>query len=109
MTEALFIYGTLGPGKPNEHIMQEIGGEWHPAKVKGHLVNEGWGAEQGCPGIIPSPEGEWVNGHVFVSENLARHWRYLDSFEGEEYQRVKVNVLKHDGDVCVAYVYALKP
>lgn len=26
MTERLFVYGTLGPGRPNEHVLRDIGG-----------------------------------------------------------------------------------
>ncbi|KAB0733677.1 gamma-glutamylcyclotransferase, partial [Pseudomonas aeruginosa] len=24
--QRLFVYGSLGPGRPNEHLMQKIGG-----------------------------------------------------------------------------------
>ncbi|GMM83898.1 hypothetical protein [Pseudoalteromonas sp. MTN2-4] len=49
--ERLFVYGTLAPGKPNEHILQEVEGEWLPATVKGELHQTGWGAELGFPAI----------------------------------------------------------
>lgn len=39
--ERLFVYGTLCPGRPNEHVMQKIGGEWLPARVKGRLIKAG--------------------------------------------------------------------
>ncbi|KAB0731143.1 gamma-glutamylcyclotransferase, partial [Pseudomonas aeruginosa] len=26
--QRLFVYGSLGPGRPNEHLMQKIGGQW---------------------------------------------------------------------------------
>lgn len=26
--ESLFVYGTLGPGRPNAHILENIGGTW---------------------------------------------------------------------------------
>lgn len=25
--QRLFVYGSLGPGRPNEHLMQKIGGQ----------------------------------------------------------------------------------
>jgi gamma-glutamylcyclotransferase (GGCT)/AIG2-like uncharacterized protein YtfP len=28
MTEKLIVYGTLGPGRPNEHVLKAIGGVW---------------------------------------------------------------------------------
>ena len=49
--QKLFVYGTLGPGKPNEHILKNIGGTWKKAYVWGELFEEGWGADMGCPGI----------------------------------------------------------
>lgn len=107
MSDALFVYGTLGPGKPNEHIMLAIGGEWFAGRVKGHLVNEGWGAEQGCPAIIPAQDGEWVEGHIFVSNNLSAHWQQLDDFEGSEYTRTLVEVDMENADNYQAYIYAL--
>ncbi|MDO6673900.1 MULTISPECIES: hypothetical protein [Cobetia] len=39
----LFIYGTLGPGGPNEHVMLDIGGSWTPGTLKGRLEAAGWG------------------------------------------------------------------
>jgi gamma-glutamylcyclotransferase (GGCT)/AIG2-like uncharacterized protein YtfP len=43
----LFVYGTLGPGRPNEHVMQKIGGAWEAASLKGCLIQAGWGADMG--------------------------------------------------------------
>ncbi|MCT7653989.1 hypothetical protein MBH78_02755 [Oceanimonas sp. NS1] len=30
MTTRLFVYGTLGPGRPNEHVLTAIGGSGKP-------------------------------------------------------------------------------
>jgi gamma-glutamylcyclotransferase (GGCT)/AIG2-like uncharacterized protein YtfP len=43
--ERLFVYGTLAPGRPNEHMLAEVDGEWETATVRGRLVPEGWGAD----------------------------------------------------------------
>jgi|GEM_PF-3969694 len=40
-------YGTLAPGRPNEHVLVEVPGHWEPATVKGTLLQEGWGAADG--------------------------------------------------------------
>jgi len=45
MIETLFVYGTLCPGCPNEHVLKAIGGRWEPATVRGKLRQEGWGNE----------------------------------------------------------------
>jgi gamma-glutamylcyclotransferase (GGCT)/AIG2-like uncharacterized protein YtfP len=51
MTDRLFIYGTLAPGRPNEHVLADVPGTWERATVRGKLLDEGWGAEVGYPGI----------------------------------------------------------
>lgn len=42
MLDKLFVYGTLGPGRPNEHVMTAIGGEWREGYVLSFLKNQGW-------------------------------------------------------------------
>ena len=36
MIQRLFVYGTLVPGGPNEHVLSDIGGTWIEASVNGH-------------------------------------------------------------------------
>ena len=60
MGEKLFVYGTLGPGRPNEHVLKGIGGAWKNATVRGKLRQEGWGAEIGYPGIDLDENGEEI-------------------------------------------------
>lgn len=106
--ERLFVYGTLGPGRPNEHILLKIGGTWQPASVRGRLVRAGWGFERsGFPALVPDAHGEEVAGHVFVSPNLAAHWPALDAFEGEDYVREAAKAVLADGTEVEAWVYAL--
>ena len=40
---SLFVYGTLGPNRPNAHIMEKIGGNWAEAHVFGTLKEQGLG------------------------------------------------------------------
>ncbi|ALM50906.1 gamma-glutamylcyclotransferase family protein [Halomonas huangheensis] len=105
--QRLFIYGTLGPGRPNEHVMQKIGGSWKAATLKGRLLKSGWGAAMGFPGLVIDEDGEEIQGHVFSSENLSNNWQSLDNFEGAEYQRVLTTVTLASGEHVDAYVYAL--
>ncbi len=35
----LFVYGSLAPRRPNEHILSELGGSWEVARVRGILFN----------------------------------------------------------------------
>ena len=108
MSNKLFVYGSLGPGRPNEHIISSIGGSWQAGSVRGNLLEEGWGAAMGFPGIILNKTGEVVNGFIFSSENLAEHWERLDAFEGEAYERLVAEVLLENGQSVEAYIYALK-
>lgn len=108
MLERLFVYGTLGPGRPNEHVLGDIGGTWELAIVNGRLRQAGWGAKMGYPGIDLDERGDEIEGFLFNSNKLANHWAALDEFEGEAYERVLTKVTLKDGSKVDAYVYALK-
>lgn len=108
MIDYLFVYGTLGPGRPNEHVMQNIGGEWQPASLRGRLEGAGWGAAMGFPGLVIDESGDEVRGHIFSSAALAGHWAELDAFEGAEYARVLTPVTLADGSQIDAHVYVLR-
>lgn len=103
----LFVYGTLGPGRPNEHILKKIGGAFQRAFVKGKLLDEGWGATMGYPGIQLDSSAAPVEGFLFISENLKSHWDFLDSFEGVAYQRVLTEVELSDSTITEAYIYVV--
>ena len=107
MTDRLFVYGTLAPGKPNAHVLADVPGRWEPATVRGRMVQAGWGAATGYPAIVPAEDGIEVPGFVFTSPELAAHWPRLDAFEGEDYRRVLTPARLADGTVVDAYVYAL--
>jgi len=106
--ERLFVYGTLGPGRPNEHVLNAIGGSWQTATVTGTLRHAGWGAELGYPGIDLDEHGEEVQGFLFTSENLSGHWAVLDEFEGAAYQRVLTKAKLKDGSTVDAHIYRLR-
>ena len=107
MTQRLFVYGTLCPGRPNEHVLTAIGGTWEEASVKGYLKQLGWGSEMGCPGIVLDDAGDEIKGFIFSSDQLEDHWDELDDFEGEEYQRVLITVQTKQQQVVEAYIYVL--
>jgi gamma-glutamylcyclotransferase (GGCT)/AIG2-like uncharacterized protein YtfP len=108
MVERLFVYGTLGLGRPNEHVLSAIGGSWEVATVTGTLRPEGWGAAMGYPGIDLDEQGCEIEGFLFSSENLSGHWEALDEFEGEAYERVSTKVKLKDGSAVDAYIYTLR-
>lgn len=108
MTDHLFVYGSLAPGRPNDHAMSDIRGKWIPATTRGRLEHAGWGAELGFPGIVPDPDGAVVEGWLFSTDDLAAHWQRLDEFEGDGYRRVRVPAVREDGAVVTADVYVLR-
>ena len=108
MTDRLFVYGTLAPGRPNAHILADVPGTWQRASVRGRLYREGWGAQQGYPGIRIDDSADPVEGYVFTSDTLASEWERLDRFEGDEYERTTANAVLDDGQSVVACVYQLR-
>jgi gamma-glutamylcyclotransferase (GGCT)/AIG2-like uncharacterized protein YtfP len=107
MPNRLFVYGTLAPGRPNEHVLADLPGSWQPASVTGTLLQDGWGAAAGYPGIVLDEHGARVEGLLFSSDRLADHWARLDQFEGDGYERVLTLATLDDGTTVNAYVYKL--
>ena len=105
----LFVYGTLAPGRANEHQLDGLEGTWVQARVRGYLFEAGWGAAQGFPGIRLDNEGPEVSGWLFRSRDLVEHWERLDRFEGPGYRRVEVTAKVANGEVLPAYIYELQP
>jgi gamma-glutamylcyclotransferase (GGCT)/AIG2-like uncharacterized protein YtfP len=62
----------------------------------------------GYPGIVLDEEGEEIEGHLFISENLPNHWGAIDEFEGEGYERVVTQATLEDGSSVDAYIYVLQ-
>ncbi len=104
----LFVYGTLAPGRPNAHVLSGIAGTWQMGSVRGQLLDEGWGAKQGFPGLVIDRDAGPVQGYVLSSAALENEWARLDAFEGEQYERVAVPVELEDGEVVQAFVYQLR-
>ncbi len=102
----LATYGTLAPGRSNHGHLSDVSGRWLVGHVRGALVEEGWGAELGYPGLILDPAGRSIEVQIFESQELARHWERLDAFEGPGYRRVSVDVATAEGDLP-ASIYVL--
>lgn len=108
MIDCLFVYGSLAPGRPNAHVLANLSGTWESATVRGELLERGWGAELGFPGLVLDEHGSDVAGLLFTSPQLSACWARLDEFEGEGYERVYAPVSLLTGETSVAYVYALR-
>ncbi|PHO12196.1 gamma-glutamylcyclotransferase [Malaciobacter halophilus] len=103
----IFIYGTLAPGKPNEHILSDLKGSWEDAYVYGSLLKEGWGSDLGFPGIVLDNQKDIVDGFIFTSSELKNKLTFLDQFEGIEYKRVTTIAYLKSGEECEVYIYVL--
>ncbi len=109
MTSALTrlaTYGTLAPGRANNHVLDGLNGSWSEGTVNGTLFEDGWGAAQGYPGLVLDPQGAAVGVFVFHSLDLPDHWDRLDRFEGSDYQRKTVTVKTPEGRI-EAQVYTV--
>jgi gamma-glutamylcyclotransferase (GGCT)/AIG2-like uncharacterized protein YtfP len=102
----LAVYGTLGPGRPNHGQLAELPGRWLRGHVRGTLIERGWGAGLGYPGMILDDEGPKVEVDLLESDELPRHWDRLDAFEGVGYVRVVVEVATEEG-ALPANIYVL--
>jgi gamma-glutamylcyclotransferase (GGCT)/AIG2-like uncharacterized protein YtfP len=102
----LATYGTLAPGRPNHGQLTGLSGRWLVGHVRGSLVQAGWGADFGYPGLILDPRGPLVEVDVFESSALPQHWHRLDAFEGPGYRRVAIDVSTAEG-VLPASIYVL--
>ncbi len=108
MTHRLFVYGSLAPGRPNEHVLADVPGTWEPATVRGVLHPEGWGAALGFPVIVLDEQGPEVEGFVFSSDELGEHWERLDRFEGEGYERALTVATLPGGRTLEAHIYVVR-
>lgn len=99
----LAVYGTLGPGRPNHHQLSGLSGRWIEGTVRGQLLEEGWGAELGYPGIVLDLDGPTVGVQLFESSD---HWTSLDEFEGSSYRRTVTAVSTAEGNL-LASIYVL--
>ena len=105
MVRCLFVYGTLAPGRPNEHVLSGVSGAWERGFVRGDLVDRGWGAAAGYPALVLREESPEVSGFLFTSAALPELWSALDDFEGPGYDRVLTRARTESGVVVDAWVY----
>ena len=105
-SQHLIVYGSLSPGGPNHGILSDIDGEWHGGWITGELLEKGWGAAMGYPALRWCPEGDRIDAHLLISQELPEHWRRLDDFEGLEYDRILAPFYDSSGLVAVGNLYA---
>ena len=104
--QRLAVYGSLGPGGPNHHVVAHLPGRWLDGTVLGSLRHDGWGADLGFPGIVLDRRGTEVGVQVLESSGLPAFWDRLDEFEGSGYRRSITTVSTAEGDLR-AQIYEL--
>ena len=104
----LVAYGTLAPGRRNHRQLDGLNGRWLEGRVRGALVQQGWGAALGYPALVLDRDGPAVEVQIFESTDLPSHWPRLDDLEVPGYQRVTVPVETAAGRVK-ASIYVFKP
>jgi len=102
----LATYGTLAPGRANHHQLARLKGQWRKGTVRGRLVEAGWGAALGFPGLVLDPLGPSVGVYLFESADLPHHWARLDTFEGTGYRRAITQVHTAEG-ALEAWIYVI--
>jgi gamma-glutamylcyclotransferase (GGCT)/AIG2-like uncharacterized protein YtfP len=102
----LATYGTLAPGRRNHGQLSDLPGRWIVGHVRGTLIEAGWGAKFGYPGLILDPDKAPIEVLVFESRALPNHWHRLDAFEGPGYRRIAVDVWTAGG-VLPASIYVI--
>ena len=102
----LATYGTLRPGRPNHGQLSDLPGRWLTGRLRGTLVEAGWGATLGYPALMLDGDGPVLDVAVFESQALPQHWDRLDAFEGPGYRRVTLEVATAEG-ALPASIYVL--
>lgn len=102
----LFVYGTLRRGSKNKfarllHAHAQFVGN---ASIPGRLYRLGH-----YPGAVSSnTSGEWVRGELYLIHDPRWTLPALDSYEGPEFQRVKLEVQLDLGGRIEAWVYVCR-
>lgn len=103
--QALFVYGSLAPGRSHHHLVADLPGTWCPAWVRGHLYPQGRGPTRGWPALYPDANAAPVPGFLLATPALRTRWAVLDRFEGRAYRRQLCPVTLTNDRTVMAQVY----
>ncbi len=102
--EALALYDDTCPGGRDHYVVSKIPGTWVQGTVRGYTVFLDWGPAAGLIGFVPDDDGQEVSVWVITTDDLERHLRSIDDYEGPGYRRQQVSVFVGD-DVIKADIY----
>lgn len=100
--DLLFVYGTLRRGGGMEPLLEGARRLCH-AEVDGKLLDLGE-----YPALVPAAAGTVRGELVLLPEPVDGWLRFLDEYEGAEYERVRREARAEDGTTYAAWVYVLR-
>ena len=103
------FYGTLRPGQENHYEVRSIAGTWSTGFVNGWVYDITWGPADGYPGITLDAGAPPTEVSVLESDELEKHLRRLDDFEGPGYIRREIDVRLENDETVTAWIYEADP
>ena len=98
--QKLIVYGTLAPEDVNRNILSDLQGSWENCSVHGCIEKI-----NGLSFFVWQPNEPTIDLRLFTSAILPKSWLQLDQFEGSDYRRILVPIVKSD-KMVVANIYA---
>lgn len=102
----LFVYGTLRShyNNPYANLLRDNADFIGDAVIKGLLVDVGE-----YPGLIPTEANvSFVKGEVYELKDSSILLKELDEYEGDEYERRRLEVTFNNGEKAESWVYVYK-
>ena len=94
----LAVYGTLAPGRSNDHMLSQLDGQWLDGHVRGEVQER-----DGFP-VFSWRNGPSVPVRILDAPALSQTFERLDQFEGAKYRRILVPVqVKDQRVICNIY------
>lgn len=98
----LAVYGSLAPGERNHHQLAGCPGSWSRGAVPGRIATRRWKE------FTLDCKAPPVAMLLLDSAALPQQWAALDAFEGPDYLRILVPVVRGDQPPTVANCYAAR-
>jgi gamma-glutamylcyclotransferase (GGCT)/AIG2-like uncharacterized protein YtfP len=102
LVDRLFVYGSLRTGQTARGLVEPYVREWSPATVRGSM----YAFSSGYPGVVLEATGGIVMGELLWLRDLTAALPVLDAWEGDDYDRVLVQV-DHLAGTTWSWIYVL--
>jgi gamma-glutamylcyclotransferase (GGCT)/AIG2-like uncharacterized protein YtfP len=108
MTQRLFFYGALAPGRENEHVLGDVPGTWELATVRAGCYSKAGVLRPASPASSWTKTDQRSTACCLSSAMLSEYWKRLGHFEGDGYERVLTSARLQSGGTAMAYIYILR-